>query len=117
FLEKPMALSDEECRQLYQAVQETGMQLTVGFNRRFAPYYLELKRALANRTAPVVINCRMNSPGLTGSFWAAEPAHGGAVVGEGCHFVDLMYWLLESEPISVSAYSLPTGKQDPIGEN
>jgi predicted dehydrogenase/threonine dehydrogenase-like Zn-dependent dehydrogenase len=117
FLEKPMALSDEECRQLFQAVQETGMQLTVGFNRRFAPYYLELKRALANRTAPAVINCRMNSPGLTGSFWAADPAHGGAVVGEGCHFVDLMYWLLESEPISVSAYSLPTGKQDPIGEN
>lgn len=117
FLEKPMALSDEECRQLYQAVHETGVQLTVGFNRRFAPYYLELKRALANRTAPAVINCRMNSPGLTGSFWAADPAHGGAVVGEGCHFVDLMYWLLKSEPISVSAYSLPTGKQDPIGEN
>ena len=117
FLEKPMALSDEECRQLYEAVQETGVQLTVGFNRRFAPYYLELKRALANRTAPAVINCRMNSPGLSGSFWAADPKHGGALVGEGCHFVDLMYWLLESEPISVSAYSLPTGKQDPIGEN
>lgn len=33
------------------------------------------------------------------------------------HFIDLMYWLLESEPLTVSAYSLPTGKQDPIGEN
>src|SRR5205085_10261570 len=39
------------------------------------------------------------------------------ILGEACHFIDLMYWLLGSEPVSVSAYSLPTGKQDPIGEN
>src|SRR5262249_5414867 len=42
---------------------------------------------------------------------------GGAILGEACHFIDLMYWLLNSEPVSVSAYSLPTGKADPIGEN
>src|SRR5258708_4884835 len=45
------------------------------------------------------------------------PAIGGAILGEACHFIDLMYWLLDSEPVSVSAYSLPTGKADPIGEN
>ena len=117
FIEKPMALTDDECRQLYHAVMEKGVQLTVGFNRRFAPFYQEQKQRIANRTGPAVINCRMNSPGLTGSFWAADPAYGGAIVGEGCHFVDLMYWLLDSEPVSVSAYSLPTGKQEPIGEN
>ena len=47
----------------------------------------------------------------------ADPALGGAILGEACHFVDLMYWLLESEPVSVSAYTLPIGKQNPIGEN
>jgi predicted dehydrogenase len=47
----------------------------------------------------------------------ADPSIGGAILGEACHFVDLMYWLLDSEPVSVSAYSLPTGKQDPVGEN
>ena len=47
----------------------------------------------------------------------ADPAIGGAILGEACHFIDLMYWLLDSEPVSVSAYSLPTGKADPIGEN
>jgi len=47
----------------------------------------------------------------------ADPAVGGAILGEACHFVDLMYWLLDSEPILVTAYSLPRGKQDPIGEN
>jgi len=47
----------------------------------------------------------------------ADPAAGGAILGEACHFVDLMYWLLDSEPVSVSAYSLPAGQKDPIGEN
>jgi predicted dehydrogenase len=117
FIEKPMALTDEECRQLNQAVRETGKQLTVGFNRRFAPFYVEQKKLLSRRTSPAVVNCRMNSPGLVGSFWAADPTFGGAILGEGCHFVDLMYWLLDSEPVNVSAYCLPTGKQDPIGEN
>ncbi len=47
----------------------------------------------------------------------ADPAFGGAILGEACHFTDLMYWLLDAEPVSVSAYSLPTGMNDPIGEN
>jgi predicted dehydrogenase len=117
FVEKPMALTAEECAELTAAVEETGKQLTVGFNRRFAPYYLELKQALARRTSPAVVQCRINSPGISGAYWMADPAIGGAILGEACHFIDLMYWLLDSEPVSVSAYSLPTGKADPIGEN
>jgi predicted dehydrogenase/threonine dehydrogenase-like Zn-dependent dehydrogenase len=117
FVEKPMALSQEECRELYRAVEETGKQLTVGFNRRFAPTYRALKNQVAKRNGPAVLNCRVNSPGISGSYWMADPAAGGAILGEACHFVDLMYWLLDSEPVEVSAYSLPTGKKDPIGEN
>lgn len=117
FVEKPMALTQQECRELAQAVEDTGKQLTVGFNRRYAPTYLALKKQIAERTGPVVLNCRVNSPGISGSYWMADPAAGGAILGEACHFVDLMYWLLDSEPVEVSAYSLPTGKKDPIGEN
>jgi predicted dehydrogenase len=47
----------------------------------------------------------------------ADPAAGGAILGEACHFIDLMYWLLDSEPVEVGAFSLPTGRQEPIGEN
>ena len=47
----------------------------------------------------------------------ADPAIGGAILGEAVHFVDLMYWLLESEPVDVSAYCLPTGRSEPVGEN
>lgn len=117
FVEKPMALTEAECLDLYEAVNRSGKQLTVGFNRRFAPTYLALKKQLVKRTGPAVLNCRVNSPGISGSYWMADPVIGGAILGEACHFVDLMYWLLESEPVEVTAYSLPTGKKDPIGEN
>jgi predicted dehydrogenase len=117
FLEKPMALTLEECRQLYRATIETGKHLTVGFNRRYSPSYLGLKRQLKRRAGPAVLNLRVNSPGIAGDYWMADPAAGGAILGEACHFVDLMYWLLDSEPVLVSAISLPPGKKDPIGEN
>src|SRR5207253_10802804 len=79
--------------------------------------YVALQKHLGGRAGPAVLNCRVNSPGISGSYWMADPAIGGAILGEACHFVDLMYWLLGSEPVAVSAFSLPTGKKDPIGEN
>jgi len=117
FLEKPMALTVDECRQLYRATAETGKRLTVGFNRRFSPTYLGLKTQLVCRNGPAVLNIRVNSPGISGDYWMADPAAGGAILGEACHFVDLAYWLLDSEPVSVCAFSLPPGKKAPIGEN
>jgi predicted dehydrogenase/threonine dehydrogenase-like Zn-dependent dehydrogenase len=117
FLEKPMALTEGECLALYRATLQSGKQLTIGFNRRYAPFYRAVKDQLKKRTGPVVLNCRVNSPGISGSYWMADPAIGGAILGEACHFADLLYWLLDSEPVRVSAYSLPTGKQEPIGEN
>ncbi len=117
FVEKPMALTEDECREVVHAVEQTGCQLTVGFNRRFAPFYMPMRDRLEKRISPAVLNCRVNSPGISGSYWMADPEIGGAILGEACHFIDLMYWLLHSEPISVSAYTLPTGKKDPIGEN
>lgn len=117
FVEKPMALTEEECRELVNVVRDTGRHLTIGFNRRFAPFYRDLKHQLARRPGPAVLNCRINSPGISGSYWMADPSIGGAILGEACHFVDLMYWLLESEPVTVSAYSLPLATKGLIGSN
>jgi predicted dehydrogenase/threonine dehydrogenase-like Zn-dependent dehydrogenase len=118
FVEKPMAITEEEYRELFAAVRETGRHLTVGFNRRFAPDYCEVQRTLARRSGPAVIHARINSPGISGgTYCMADPSIGGAILGEACHFINLFYWMLDSEPVSVSAYCLPTGKQDPIGEN
>jgi len=117
FVEKPMALTEQECRALLAAAGESGRYLTVGFNRRFAPYYLEMKKLLAGRFGPAVVAARVNSPGISGGYWMADPSAGGAILGEACHFVDLFYWLLESDIVSVSAYSLPPSEKEPVGEN
>jgi polar amino acid transport system substrate-binding protein len=117
FVEKPMCLTEEEASELLRAAHSTGLQLVVGFNRRFAPDYVRLKDSLRHRTGPVVLNARVSSPGIAGSFWMADPLIGGAILGEACHFLDLFYWLIESEPVTVSAVSLPTDTQEPIGQN
>jgi predicted dehydrogenase len=117
FVEKPMALTEDECRDLVRAQRDTGRQLGVGFNRRFAPFYLDRKRALAGRASPALLNCRVNSPGISGSYWMADPAIGGAILGEACHFVDLFHWLLDAEFEAVTSYALPIGKGEPLGEN
>src|SRR5262249_5093385 len=116
FVEKPMALTEAECRELQRAVRASGRQLSVGFNRRFAPYYRAMKERLARRSSPAVLNIRMNSPGISGGYWMADASEGGAILGEACHFVDLMYWLLDAEPVEVSAYSLATDGE-PVGEH
>ena len=116
FVEKPMALTEEECRHSVRRSQESGKQLTVGFNRRYAPSYF-VSRSKSEAYGPAVINCRINSPGISGSYWMADPAIGGAILGEACHFVDLMYWLLDSEPVEVFAASFPSDMKDPIGQN
>ena len=117
FVEKPMAITEAECHDVLRAVAESGRQLTVGFNRRFAPYYQAMQRECRQRSGPVVINCRVNSPGIANGYWMADPAIGGAILGEACHFIDLMYWLLDAEPVRVAAYSLPTEQKEPAGEN
>lgn len=117
FVEKPMALTSEDCMRLIQAEKKTNLTMTIGFNRRFAPMYMRLKNSLASRVGPALIQCRVNSPGISGNYWMASPEAGGAILGEACHFVDLMYWLLGSEPVEVSAFCLPAANQHPVAEN
>ena len=117
FVEKPMAISEEECRQILLAVERSGKFVSVGFNRRFAPYYAEMRRKMDSRTGPAVVNIRMNAPYMNNEFWGASAEEGGAIIGEAVHMVDLMRFLLNSEPSAVSAFSLPAASKEPIGLN
>ena len=117
FVEKPMALTEQECRSVHEAARDSGLQVTVGFNRRFAELYVAQKEAVSHRSGPAVVDCRVSSPGISGGYWMADPRIGGAILGEACHFVDLMYWLLDCELSSVTAHSLPVGDGEPVGQN
>jgi predicted dehydrogenase len=105
FVEKPLGLTVEECQSVVEAVERAGVLLAVGFNRRLsAPAQAVLEALRAAGAGPKQIVCRVNAGPLPKSHWTLDPAEGGGrLVGEGCHFFDLMAYLVSADPVSVSA--------------
>jgi polar amino acid transport system substrate-binding protein len=106
FVEKPMAMTKEDCVRLVRVVREAGLGFMVDFNRRYSPMY-QLAKAATSGKGPKLISIRINSPDMTNSYWMMDLLEGGgAILGEGCHFFDLMVWFTDSEPVSVFAHNL-----------
>jgi predicted dehydrogenase/threonine dehydrogenase-like Zn-dependent dehydrogenase len=104
FVEKPLALTVPDCEELVNTAAETGVLLTVGFNRRFAPLAREAKAAIPSMAGPKMLVYRCNAGTLPPGHWATDPVEGGGrIVGECVHFFDLCCWLLDSEPVSLAA--------------
>jgi predicted dehydrogenase len=68
--------------------------LTVGYNRRHAPLSIKAKDFFRHRSSPIMINCRINAGFVPKDHWVHDPIQGGGrIIGEVCHFVDLIqYW-------------------------
>ncbi len=82
--------------------------LTVGFNRRFAPLARRLSTFLADRQEPLVAHYRVNAGFLPLTHWLHDPEQGGGrIIGEGCHFIDFLAFLVGAPPTSVHAHALP----------
>lgn len=117
FVEKPLALTLEDCQRVCDEVAKSGVLLTVGFNRRFAPSVRELKTLLEGIPDPKMITYRVNAGYLPPDHWTMDPSQGGGrIIGEGCHFFDLFSYLIGAEPVRIAATmaSLPEGKfRDP----
>lgn len=91
WVEKPLALREEELVELETAARKAGKVLFVGFNRRFAPMAVALRNALRQRPGPYRFVMTVNAGRLDPDHWTLDPAIGGGrIVGEACHFVDLM---------------------------
>lgn len=104
FCEKPMGMNRMEVNQVVEAVQRTGGFYTIGFNRRFAPTVIRAKELLAGRRGPLVLNYRVMGAFLPADHWVHDPTRGGgSIVGEACHFFDLVNCLVGSEPARVTA--------------
>lgn len=104
FVEKPLALTVADCEKVCRAVAESKVLLTVGFNRRFAPLITELKELLDNIPGPRMITYRVNAGALPPDHWTLDPeVGGGRILGEACHFFDLLYYLIGTEPRRISA--------------
>ena len=111
YCEKPLALTAAELDEIETALAQGGQALlTVGFNRRFAPLAVQLKAALARRAEPLAAHYRVNAGFIPLSHWVHDPAVGGGrIVGEGCHFIDFLTFLVGQAPVSVQAAGLPDG--------
>lgn len=118
FVEKPLAINDEQLediRQVYQSL-EASLTLTVGFNRRFSPFIRQVKTLLGGSTDSLNIIATMNAGFIPADVWVQDlQVGGGRIVGEACHFIDLMVYLTGSKVAEVTMSALgknPTEQTD-----
>lgn len=111
FVEKPLAIDAEGLALVRAAFYEAhgmgsdkGAQLMVGFNRRFSPQVQKMKALLASVQEPKCFIMTMNAGAIPSDHWTQDKSVGGGrIVGEACHFIDLMRFLAGSPIISVQA--------------
>jgi predicted dehydrogenase/threonine dehydrogenase-like Zn-dependent dehydrogenase len=109
FCEKPLAINADDLAAVESALADQNAPLlTVGFNRRFAPFSQRLAAFLANRAEPLAAHYRVNAGFLPSTHWLHDPlVGGGRIIGEGCHFIDYLIFLTGSVPVKVHAAALP----------
>lgn len=114
FVEKPLALSSEQLAQITgvygQLSAESGTLpfLMVGFNRRFAPLVVALRDFMASVGEPLLMHYRVNAGYIPSTHWTQDPEIGGGrLLGEVCHFIDLLQYLAGQAPAEVFAQALP----------
>jgi predicted dehydrogenase len=113
FVEKPLALNQEELDQVVEAYQKSGKTITVGFNRRFAPLAIKMKKALSTVATPMNIIATMNAGFIPSSVWVHDmEVGGGRIIGEACHFIDLITYLSGSKVKSVCMSAMGTQPEE-----
>jgi len=111
FVEKPLAMNQEELCEIEEAYAGAkGRQLMLGFNRRFSPHVAKIKQLLAGRSEPLCMSMTVNGGAIPADHWTQDPQRGGGrIIGEGCHFIDLLSFVAESPVTAVSAMMVGEG--------
>ena len=106
YVEKPLCLTLDELVEIEDCVAESGKGVMIGFNRRFSPFAKFLKKKLGSGKMSMIY--RINAGSIPASHWIQDPTVGGGrIIGEVCHFVDLMTYMCGSNPVKVTASALP----------
>jgi len=109
FVEKPLALTYEELSQIDHIYQKSGKTLTVGFNRRFSPFAMDLKNKLGDNPGNMNIIATMNAGFIPPEMWVHDlKTGGGRIIGEACHLIDLITYFTGSLVESVVMNALGT---------
>jgi len=120
FVEKPLALSLLEVDTIEQAYNEQGgkCQLMVGYNRRFAPHVQQMKALLKPIKQPKVFIMTMNAGDIPADHWTQDAdIGGGRIIGEACHYIDLMRFLVGHKIASCSAVAMGSTPGNAITED
>jgi polar amino acid transport system substrate-binding protein len=118
FVEKPLALNDVELNEVLDVASRSRGQLMVGFNRRFSPLARAAKEFFVGRQTPLSILYRVNAGRLPAEHWLHDPIQGGGrIVGEVCHFIDLMQYWTGSQPVSVFAEAIGARQDNVINHD
>lgn len=113
FVEKPLALTYEELSQIEEAYHNANISLTVGFNRRFSPLIQKAKSALGNANQAINVIANMNAGFIPQDHWVQDMERGGGrIIGEACHYIDLISFLTASEVESVVMNAQGTSPQN-----
>jgi predicted dehydrogenase/threonine dehydrogenase-like Zn-dependent dehydrogenase len=97
FVEKPLCLTLDELTQIEEQYRSTPQRLLVGFNRRFAPHTQKIKSLLATVSEPKSFIMTVNAGSIPAKHWTQDKISGGGrIIGEACHFIDLLRYLASS---------------------
>lgn len=106
FVEKPICLNEKELDEIESKFNESGKPVMIGFNRRFAPFIRDIKKKLGS--GPMAMVYRINAGSIPKDSWIQDlEVGGGRIVGEVCHFIDLLTFLNGSLPEKISAFAIP----------
>jgi len=112
FVEKPLTLNSEELEIIVNAQKESGKVVTVGFNRRFSPHIQKIKN-LIDTNAPKNLIGTMNAGFIPQSIWVHDmDIGGGRIIGEACHYIDLLVYLSGSKVKAVCMNALGTNPKE-----
>ncbi len=107
FVEKPLCLKLDDLQRIEEAHNHSERLLMVGFNRRFSPQIQKVKRLLENSTGPHSFVMTVNAGSIPSDHWTQDAESGGGrIVGEGCHFVDLLRFLSGAPIVTFDAIEM-----------
>jgi len=116
FVEKPLAMTDAELQAVedaYRASRSHGRLLMVGFNRRFAPQVAKIHSLLRGVSEPKAFVMTVNAGAIPGEHWTQDrTVGGGRILGEACHFIDLLRFLAGTAIESQSVTAMRSGMGD-----
>jgi len=111
FVEKPLALNEAELSAIIKAYERSGKLLTVGFNRRFSPHIEKIKSLAGNSQMNVIAT--MNAGFITPNVWVHDmKTGGGRIIGEACHYIDLIAYLTGSKVKAVCMNSMGVNPEE-----